>query len=178
MRRQPRPNGATTPAFEAAIHEWAERHGHPVWEITATDPQELAARTATAGLSWRQSTGLARPRLIIDQFIQSQPWHVLRAGAVAYWTVFPVQHCAAAAQAWIRAHGPFPRIDVALFNHGAQSSGLADAERWQGSPERANTPANCSANGHGDSPPTSLPSPERPRRYADCPTGHPGRPCR
>jgi hypothetical protein len=121
----------TTPAFEAAIHEWADRHGHPVWEITATDPQELAARAATVALTWRHSTGLARPRLIIDQFIQSQPWHVLRAGAVAYWTVFPVQHCADAAEAWIRAHGPFPRIDVALFNHGAESAGLADAGRWQ-----------------------------------------------
>lgn len=90
-------------------------------------------------MTWRRSTGLIRPRLIVDQFIQSQPWHVLRAGAVAYWTVFPVQHCAGAAEAWIGAHGPFPRVDVVLSNHGAQSAGLAAASRWQ-APTRAGEP--------------------------------------
>ena len=81
-------------------------------------------RSYVGTLSWN-----ANGRL--DQFILSQPWHVLRAGAAPYWTVFPVQRCADAAAAWINSNGPFPRIDVALFNHGIASTGLAGAGRWQ-----------------------------------------------
>jgi hypothetical protein len=121
----------TTAGFERSVRQWASTNGHPVVEITATDPQELADRAADVFLAWRRGGGVPRPRLVIDQFILSQPWHVLRAGAVPYWTVFPVQHCADAAANWINRNEPFPRIDVALFNHGVASDGLADIHRWQ-----------------------------------------------
>jgi hypothetical protein len=121
----------TTSAFEAEARRWGNRHGHPVLEVVSSEPQELADRAATVLLDWRRSNGVAHPPVVVDQFIQTQPWHVLRSGAVPYWTVFPVERCADAAEAWIRRNGPFRRVDVALFNHGVVSEGLADAGRWR-----------------------------------------------
>jgi hypothetical protein len=121
----------TTASFELSVRDWAANHDHPVFEICAQDPQELAVRAARVYAAWRRGGGVERPRLIVDQFIQSQPWHVLRSGAVPFWTVFAVEHCAAAAEHWTREAGPFHCVDVALFNHGITSRGLADIGRWQ-----------------------------------------------
>jgi hypothetical protein len=127
----PEAEWGTTVSFEHAVRDWASAHGHPVLEVDSADPQELALRAATVYLDWRRDHGVERPRLVVDQFIQSQPWHVLRTGAVALWTVFPVVRCADRAEEWIRDAGPFARVDVALFNHGVASRGIADVSRWR-----------------------------------------------
>jgi hypothetical protein len=121
----------TTEIFEEAVRGWAAAHGHPVVCIESGDPQQLALRAATVALEWRRRLGAQRPVLIVDQFIQSQPWQTLRTGASSLWTVFPVERCASAAEDWIRDHGPFAQVHVALFNHGVASTGLADIERWR-----------------------------------------------
>jgi hypothetical protein len=136
----PEAEWGTTASFETAVRSWASSHGHPVVDISTSDPQELASRSAGLYAVWRRSTGLERPRLVVDQFIQSQPWHVLRTGAVPFWTVFPVEHCAAAAEQWINDAGPFRRIDVALFNHGVASDGLAGIHRWQALTRKGDEP--------------------------------------
>jgi hypothetical protein len=130
----------TTEAFECSVRSWAHTHGHPIVEIDSDDPQDLSTRAAHVALTWRRDNGINQPPLIIDQFIQSQPWHVLRTGAVPYWTVFPVQRCADAAETWIHENGPFARIDIALFNHGARSAGLAEIGRWQALTEAGQAP--------------------------------------
>jgi hypothetical protein len=121
----------TTTAFEHAVRAWAARSKHPVLEISADDPQHLAERAASTALAWRCSLQEQPPSVIVDQFIQTQPWHTLRTGAVPFWTVFPVRHCADAAEQWLQNKGPFTRVDVALFNHGTRSAGLADIDRWR-----------------------------------------------
>jgi hypothetical protein len=121
----------TTTSFEAAVRGWAASHDHPVFEISGQDPQELALRATNRYAAWRRGAGIERPRVVVDQFIQSQPWHVLRSGAIPFWTVFAVERCAAAAERWIRDAGPFRCVDVALFNHGVASQGLAAICRWQ-----------------------------------------------
>ena len=127
----PEAEWGTGPAFETAVRDWARAHGHPVVELGADDPQELGLRVATTLLDRRRAAGVERPRLLVDQFISSQPWHTLRTGAVPLWTVFPVRRCVEAAERWVAAHGPFTRVDVALFNHGVRSRGLAPVDRWQ-----------------------------------------------
>jgi hypothetical protein len=136
----PEAEWGTTASFETDVRAWASRHGHPVVEVSTGDPQELATRAADRYAAWRRDSGVERPRLVVDQFIQSQPWHVLRSGAVPFWTVFPVEHCADAAEEWVRRAGPFPRVDVALFNHGVASQGLAGIRRWQALTEAGDEP--------------------------------------
>jgi len=120
----------TTEAFTAAVTTWAVRHGHPVWRVVTPDPQAFAERAADVILQWRRSQGLGRPRTLVESFIQTHPWHVLRTGTIPFWTVFPVQRCADAAAAYLAAHGS-ARIDVVLFNHGVKSTGLAGIDRWR-----------------------------------------------
>ena len=127
----PEAEWGTAPGFERSVRDWATASGHPVVEVGAEDPQELALRIASMVADRHRASGLNRPRLVIDQFICSQPWHTLRTGAVPLWTVFPVQRCAQAAERWVREHGPFERVDVALFDHGVRSEGLAPVGRWQ-----------------------------------------------
>jgi hypothetical protein len=128
----PEAEWGTGPAFEQAVRDWALATGHPVVELGADDPQDLGLRVATMLLARRREAGVERPRLLVDQFISSQPWHALRTGAVPLWTVFPVRRCLEAAERWVATNGPFARVDVALFNHGARSRGLAPVTRWQG----------------------------------------------
>jgi len=59
---------------------------------------------------------------------------------VPYWTVFGTQRCATSAREWIKENGQFPRIDVSLFNHGADSVGLADACTWHKLTRAGDTP--------------------------------------
>jgi hypothetical protein len=117
----------STAAFAEAVEAWAAEFGHPVWRVTTDDPQHFADRAAAVLADW---VGTARPRVLVESFIQVHPWHALRTRTVPYWTVFPVEHCADAAEHFLAGIDP-EVVDVVLFQHGAQSDGLATIDRWQ-----------------------------------------------
>jgi hypothetical protein len=52
------------------------------------------------------------------------PWWTLRAGAVPYWSVFPVQSSLAQVHHYLDTTQPYEHIQLALSCHGADSAGL------------------------------------------------------
>jgi hypothetical protein len=78
---------------------------------------------------------------------------------------------------WVAAHGPFTRVDVALFDHGVRSRGLAPVDRWQAL-AAVGDPARCWDSERRGSGRTSRRWHGRRPTSGASPTDRPGRRCR
>jgi hypothetical protein len=118
------------------LHEAARRTGHPVVELRYGHPQTPAAAVADLLRSWTRHRGGPAQRLLVSSFVLHDPWRTITTGSVPFWTFFPVQSAARALCNYL-ASTSYDDVDVLLFNHGAESRGLADARTWQRIAEQA-----------------------------------------
>jgi hypothetical protein len=118
------------------IREWARAHGHPLVEMRYGHPQEPAGPVAEATRTWLRERGETAQRLLVSSFIVHDPWRTITTASVPFWTFFPVRRAAEDLTRHLDRVG-YDDIDVLLFNHGARSQGLADADTWQALASRA-----------------------------------------
>ncbi|MFF5292033.1 hypothetical protein [Paractinoplanes globisporus] len=121
--------------FESALlHDitaFADRHGFRVRRLPFDEPESLSAPVAELYRAWYRQRGLPGNRLYVDSFMLLDPWWTLRAGAVPYWSVFPVQPSLAQLHRYLDTTEPYEHIQLALFCHGAESAGLTTADEWR-----------------------------------------------
>jgi hypothetical protein len=132
-----RPDGSSPEAewgFEPSlahdIDRWASAHGHPVHRLRVDCPEGLSAPVADLHRRWGTERG-AQDRLLVESFVMLDPFQVARTGAAPLWTMFPVEPSARMTQTYLDTRPPFDVVDAMLFNHGAESAGLAAGEVWQ-----------------------------------------------
>jgi hypothetical protein len=127
------------PALAEDVARWAGTAGHPVHRLRIDCPEALSAPVADLHRHWAVDRG-ATDRLLIESFILVDPLQVARTGAAPFWTMFPVQPSAQRVTSYLDQRPRFAVIDALLFNHGAESAGLADAATWRTLAQRGERP--------------------------------------
>jgi hypothetical protein len=118
------------PAFGAAVAAWCTAHGHPLVRLRYHGPQAPAHAVASVLRSWYQERGEPADRLLVPSFVLGDPWRTIGAGAVPFWTFFPVQPALRALDAHLAAVPPYRSVDILLFQHGVASEGIARPDEW------------------------------------------------
>jgi hypothetical protein len=125
------------PALRDDIAAFADRHGLRVRRLTFDEPEDLSPLVADLYRAWYRRRGLPGNRLFVDSFMLLDPWWTLRAAAVPYWSVFPVELSLAALHRYLDTTEPYDHIQLALFCHGADTVGMVTAEQWRDLLKRA-----------------------------------------
>jgi hypothetical protein len=118
------------PGFTASALEWAESAGHPVIRLRYDGPQEAADPVARTMRTWTRERGGAGDRLLVPSFVLGDPWRTIELGDVPFWTFFPVQPALDALRTHLATVEPYAAVDILLFEHGADSPGVARPEEW------------------------------------------------
>ena len=119
------------PDFTAELISAAEAAGHPVVHLRYDGPQVLAHPVASLLREWTRRRGGAADRLLVPSFVLGDPWRTIELGRVPFWTFFPVQPALEALREHLRASEPYASVDILLFEHGADSPGIARPEEWE-----------------------------------------------
>ncbi len=117
--------------FGDHVQTWSRQQGHRCTQISYDGPQAPAAAVATAMREWYQARGEAADRLVVPCFIVSDPWQTICAGAVPFWLHFAVQPALQALEAYLDIAKPFSDANVFLFEHGANSPGIATPQEFE-----------------------------------------------
>jgi hypothetical protein len=125
------------PALRDDVTAFADRYGFRVRRLTFDEPETLSAPVADLYRQWYRQRGLPGDRLFVDSFMLLDPWWTLRAGAVPYWSVFPVEPSLDELHRYLDGVEPYDHIQLALFCHGADTVGMATADQWRGLLSRA-----------------------------------------
>ena len=118
------------PTMLASVAEWCARRRHPLVELCYQGPQAVAHPVAELFRRWTRSRGEPAQTLAVPSFVLGDPWQTINAAAVPFWTFFAVQPALAALEAHVRASEPYRDAHVFLFEHGAESRGIARPEEW------------------------------------------------
>ena len=118
------------PGFTAAVADWGRAHGRTVVTLTLTGPQEAAHPVATVFRDWYRRRGQADDQLLVPTFIVSDPWRTLITGSVPFWAFFSVQPALAALEDHLARSDPYAVVRLLLFQHGADSPGIATPADW------------------------------------------------
>ena len=86
--------------------------------------------TGTAG------RGQADDQLLVPTFIVGDPWRTLITGSVPFWAFFSVQSALAALEDHLARSDPYAVVRLLLFQHGADSPGIARPEDWTATIEK------------------------------------------
>ena len=124
------------PEFTAAVADWARAHGRQVVTITTPGPQEAAHPVATVFRNWYRSRGQADDQLMVPTFIVSDPWRTMLTGSVPFWGFFSVQSALASLKDHLSRSDPYAVVRLLLFQHGADSPGIAHPDDWAATIEK------------------------------------------
>lgn len=113
------------PSFSAAVREWAASHGHPVLEIRVDGPQEAAHPVALLLRQWTWDRGGSADRLLVPSFVLGDAWRTIDLGLVPFWTYFGVQSAVDSLRFHLAHSEPYHQVNVLIFQHGAESPGVA-----------------------------------------------------
>jgi hypothetical protein len=117
--------------FADHVQTWSSQQGHRYTEISFDGPQAPAAAVATVMRERYRARGDAADRLVVPCFILGDPWQTVCAGAVPFWLHFAVQPALQALEAYLENADPFSDANVFLFEHGANSPGIATPQEFE-----------------------------------------------
>jgi hypothetical protein len=151
------------PGFTAAAADWGQAHGRTVVTLTLLGPQAAAHPVATVFRDWYRLRGQADDQLLAPTFIVGDPWRTLITGSVPFWAFFSVQPALAALEDHLSRSEPYAVVRLLLFQHGADSPGIARPEDWTAAIEKYGAGRRLPRPGHRQVPARHrLPRPLRP----------------
>lgn len=134
--KAPEAEWGAEPQFLAAAADWGRSHGRRVVTITLPGTQEAAHPAATVFRDWYRSRGQANDQLLVPTFIVTDPWLTMITGSVPFWSFFSVQSARAALEDHLARSDPYAVVRLLLFQHGADSPGIATPADWTATIER------------------------------------------
>ncbi len=127
----PEAEWGAAPGFGAGIARWCAEHGHPLVTLRYRGPQAPAHAVATVVRAWYRGRGENDQRLLVPSFVLGDPWLTINTASVPFWTFFSVQPALAALQDHLARSEPYREAYVMLFEHGADSLGIAPPQDWE-----------------------------------------------
>jgi hypothetical protein len=118
------------PEFAAAVADWGRARGRRVVTLTTPGPQAVAHPVATVFRDWYRRRGQTDDQLLVPTFIVTDPWRTMITGSVPFWAFFSVQSSLAALDDHLSRSDPYAVVRLMLFQHGADSPGIATPEDW------------------------------------------------
>jgi hypothetical protein len=109
----------------------ASRYDYGVRRIAFDQPEDLSPLVSDLYRWWYENRGIAPHRLLVESFVQLEPWWVLRTGSVPFWMKFNMEDDANALEHYLDAGEPWRFVYLTLFQHGVNGPGLAPVERWR-----------------------------------------------
>jgi hypothetical protein len=101
------------PGLLSDLRQWSCHDGGRRLRVVATtDPCALSAAVADIYRSWLRGAGKTGNRLVVGCGVLLDPWHVLRAGLVPYWSAQPARDDVEALEYWLAGSEPFRSVDV------------------------------------------------------------------
>lgn len=129
--QQPEAEWGFEPAIREEILDLARERGYRVRRLVFTEPEDLSPWVAEFYRWWYRGRGLPANRLVIENFIELEPWWVLRTGSVPYWSKFSTQPNLRQMEAYLDGTDPYDEIFLMLFPYGIESVGFVPIERWR-----------------------------------------------
>jgi hypothetical protein len=119
------------PMLRSDIRRLAHRRGWRVRHIVFEEPEHLSPFVADLYRWWNASRGLPANRLLVESFVQLEPYWTLKLGAAPFWMKFNMDPSLEALDRYLEDSEPFDDIRLMLFSHGVQCVGLPPIERWE-----------------------------------------------
>lgn len=119
------------PGLSAAVEAWCTAHGHPLVRVTFHGPQAPAHAVASVIRARYRERGEDADRLLVPQFVLGDPWRTLTTASVPYWTFFSVQPALQVLDDHLARTDRYRTVDLLLFQHGADSDGIATPDDWE-----------------------------------------------
>ncbi|HSP80672.1 MAG TPA: hypothetical protein VLQ93_19240, partial [Myxococcaceae bacterium] len=119
------------PSLREEVEDFARRHGYRVRRIVFHEPDDLSALVADLYRWWYRQRRMRVSRLVVESFIELEPWWVLRTGSVPFWMKFNTEHSADLLEHYLESAEPYEFIHLMLFQHGTEGPGLAPIRRWR-----------------------------------------------
>ena len=118
------------PDFNAAIRGWCAETGHPLFVISYRGPQAPAHAVASVMRQWCRDRGEDDQQLLVPTFVIGDPWLTINTASVPFWSLFSVQPALQALDDHLAHTDPYRVVRLLLFQHGADSAGIARPEDW------------------------------------------------
>ena len=118
------------PEFGPAVQAWCRAHGHPCLRLRYPGPQAPAHAVASVFREWYAGRGESTGRLLVPSFALGDPWRTINTASVPYWTFFAVQPALEALEEHLQRSAPYDEVAIMLFQHGAESPGIAPPDAW------------------------------------------------
>jgi hypothetical protein len=119
------------PAIRDSVYELAEEMGWKVRRIVFSEPEHLSPLVADLYREWYARRRIRTNRLVVETFLQLEPWWMLRTGSVPFWTKFQMQPSLEWVHQYLDRAEPYDDIRAILMNHGVECVGLPSAQDWQ-----------------------------------------------
>jgi hypothetical protein len=79
---------------------------------------------------WYRARGESADRLVVPCFVLCDPWQTICAAAVPFWIFFAVQPALRSLDAYLSEAERYAEANLFLFEHGADSPGIATPEQF------------------------------------------------
>ncbi|HET7369735.1 MAG TPA: hypothetical protein VFK45_02730 [Gammaproteobacteria bacterium] len=127
---QPEAEWGYHPGLDGAIHQLAAEKQARVATLRFSHPQDPSAFVAELYRWWYARRGGEARRLLVDQFLVTDPWLTIGAGSAPYWTLFGTRPSRDRLLRYLRDAPRWPDIRMTLFSHGIEAIGDATGAEW------------------------------------------------
>ncbi|MET7398571.1 hypothetical protein ABZS66_34295 [Dactylosporangium sp. NPDC005572] len=113
------------------LRRYATAHSHPVRQVLYRHPDVLSGAVADLYREWLREGDRTGNRLAVECGRLLDPWHVLRAGLVPYWTEYPLRSAVRSLTWWLAGSEPFTSVDVFPEPPGMPLPTVAHLSEWE-----------------------------------------------
>lgn len=125
------------PALGEDVERVAHRLGLRVVRICFDHADDLSPFVAELYRWWYRRLRRPDDRLFVESFVLVDPYWMLRAGAVPYWTTFNALPGVDRLANYLDGTDPYRTIEATLISNGTWTPGLAGPDDWQAVLDRA-----------------------------------------
>ncbi|MDQ3938415.1 MAG: hypothetical protein M3253_07015, partial [Chloroflexota bacterium] len=125
------------PAIRESVYDLAEEMGWKVRRVIFSEPEHLSPLVADLYRDWYARRRIRTNRLVIQSFLQVEPWWTLRTGSVPFWMKFQMEPSLEWVNAYLDGAEPYDDIRAIMMNHGVESVGLPSVADWERVLDRA-----------------------------------------
>jgi hypothetical protein len=119
------------PTLREDVEDLARRKGWRVRRIVFSEPDDPSPLVADLYRWWYQQRRMQVSRLVVESFVDLEPWWVLRTGSVPFWMLFNLESSADALAHYLDDVDPYDFIHLLLFQNGVEGPGMPPVSRWQ-----------------------------------------------
>ncbi|HSH22812.1 MAG TPA: hypothetical protein VK975_02010 [Acidimicrobiales bacterium] len=129
--RRPEAEWGWDPALGEDVERLARRYGFSLRCLAMEEPDDLSPFVADFHRWWYRRMGVPSSRLLVESYVQWDPYWVLRLGVVPFWLRFNMEPSYEALGSYLDHTEAYDDIYLNLFSQGLWSPGVVPVQRWR-----------------------------------------------